>query len=252
MNESAGGMRADNEGAADDSATTDSATTNSAGIVLCGGASRRMGTNKALLQIEPGYSLLRRGVSLLVAMGINQVVAAVGDDIESAAEAMRIRDELDSTVNIVMSRDREPNAGPASALIGACDQLEDTAAVVVIAVDLPWLDKEVLAGLIAELRSSPAVVGQIDGVDQWQTIAFREELLPELRSTYDRLTENPSGTKPSMGALISSAVNASQLGRVEVSPNVVKDVDSPDDWTAALTDGICRGPSLDTESRRDG
>ncbi|HEX2785027.1 MAG TPA: NTP transferase domain-containing protein, partial [Ilumatobacteraceae bacterium] len=51
------------------------------GAVLCGGASRRMGVDKATLRIQ-GVAMARRVADVLLAAGCALVIAVGGDSVE--------------------------------------------------------------------------------------------------------------------------------------------------------------------------
>ena len=108
-----------------------------AGAVLCGGASRRMGTDKALLEID-GVALARRVYDALIVAGCGPVVAVGGD--HSAL------DDLGLTV----VGDQFPGEGPLGALITALAHFRESAdVVVVLACDLADADPQAITAVCA-------------------------------------------------------------------------------------------------------
>jgi molybdenum cofactor guanylyltransferase len=100
------------------------------GLVLAGGGSRRMGLDKAALELG-GLSFLDRAIALLQAAG---------------AEDLRIAGRPDLPGGLA---DAEPGGGPARALLGALDGLPvHLDPVLVVPVDMPLLQAGDLVALL--------------------------------------------------------------------------------------------------------
>lgn len=109
-----------------------------AGVVLCGGASTRMGIDKAGLELA-GRPLALWVADALSAAGASPVVAQGGSPpLPLAAEP-----------------DSSPHAGPLSALIDALARHGD---VLVCPTDVPTVPAELLAALVERARSTGAPV----------------------------------------------------------------------------------------------
>src|SRR5436190_23515407 len=130
-----------------------------AGVILAAGASRRMGRNKMLLELE-GESLVRRAAQRALAAGLSPVVVVIGH------EADRLRAELNGLpLELAVNPDY---TGPTSGslhrglnLLGA-----DVEAVVVMLGDMVRVTVETLAMLVAAARGTDApVVVACDGVE---------------------------------------------------------------------------------------
>lgn len=124
------------------------------GAVLCGGASRRMGTDKALLLVE-GVAMARRVADALRAGGCEQVVAIGGDTERLAA------------LGLDVVPDETPGEGPLGGILTALHALVGTgvtapqgAIVVVAACDLPHLTGATIAELVS-------VVDVPSGAEPW-------------------------------------------------------------------------------------
>lgn len=116
------------------------ATSAVSGAVLTGGASRRMGRDKAMLPVD-GIEMARRVADALAQSGCDPVVAIGGDGASLADIGLR-------TV-----ADEWPGEGPLGAIIVA---LRDaTGPVLVVACDLPWLDAGTLGRLLAVATAAP-------------------------------------------------------------------------------------------------
>jgi len=104
-----------------------------AGAVLCGGASRRMGTDKAFVEVD-GVAMAERVATALVEGGCEPVVFVGGD---AGLLARFDRPTLE---------DRWPGEGPVNAILTALTALSDD--VVIAACDLPFLDGPTVRALI--------------------------------------------------------------------------------------------------------
>lgn len=113
------------------------------GVVLAGGESRRMGGDKALLELD-GVTLVERAVRRLAAV-CSRVVLADGG-----------RETLPGTASV----EDGPGKGPAAGILGAANA-HPSASLLVLACDLP----RVPIGLLSQL-ASPA--GSDWSVPRWQ------------------------------------------------------------------------------------
>jgi molybdopterin-guanine dinucleotide biosynthesis protein A len=105
------------------------------GLVLAGGKSRRMGSDKALL-IRDGETQLARAVALLE-RHVGRVFVSMRQDQADEGERQKF-------ARIV---DRYDDMGPIAGVLSAMDQHPDKAWLVV-ACDLPNIDDRTIAGLI--------------------------------------------------------------------------------------------------------
>ena len=108
-----------------------------AGAVLTGGASRRMGTDKALLEVD-GVAMAVRAAGALRAAGASRVVAVGGD-----AEAL-------DALGLEVVPDDHPGEGPLGGILTALAAVEDEV-VVVLACDLPDPDPHAVRRVVEAL-----------------------------------------------------------------------------------------------------
>jgi molybdopterin-guanine dinucleotide biosynthesis protein A len=110
-------------------------------FVLAGGKSSRMGADKALLQLA-GQTLLQRTLEL--ARAVSEDVRIVG-----------AREKFGEFAPVV--EDKYPNRGPLGGIHAALSATTSPFNLI-LAVDLPFLEKRFLLHLLAETRASSAVV----------------------------------------------------------------------------------------------
>ena len=126
-------------------------TTGLLGAVLVGGLSRRMGRDKALIEID-AVSMARRVANAMTGAGIRRTVA-IGP--------ARLAAGLD------VVDDRHPGEGPLGAILTALDAAAGHATLVA-ACDLPWLDSASLRALIdasAQNDTAHVFVGHTDRIE---------------------------------------------------------------------------------------
>ena len=127
-----------------------------AGVVLCGGASRRMGRDKALIG-DPPWAL--RVADALGAAGCTPVVLVGAPPQLPDSPWDRIHDE-------------RPGEGPLAAVATAARALPQRA-LLVAACDLPALDAADVGPLVdAVAAGAPVAVYSLDGREQWSLVAL--------------------------------------------------------------------------------
>jgi molybdopterin-guanine dinucleotide biosynthesis protein A len=136
-----------------------------AGVVLAGGRSRRMGTDKALLELG-GVASVVRVVGALAHLHAVVVVAAQGQRLP-ALHATVVRDER---------ADTGPLHGLATGLRAAAGAGADVA--VVCATDLPLLHPSVVDALLARLGDHDVLLPVVDGQEQLLAAVYRTSLAP--------------------------------------------------------------------------
>jgi len=127
------------------------------GVVLNGGRSVRMGTNKANLLLD-GKTLLE-----LSALKLKEASAS---SILIVGNALIEEFEIEATV----IKDRWPNEGPLGGILTALQFLQGTdLPVVIVACDFPELDTEEITNLVkhAYLNKDSIIVPRVGGINQW-------------------------------------------------------------------------------------
>ena len=115
------------------------------GVVLTGGGSRRMGVDKALVEVD-GVAMASRVATALAEGGCDPVVCQGGD-----AEAL-------AALGLAVVADSRRGGGPVAGILDALSATDGD--IVVSACDLPWLDAGTVKQLIevAEARPDADVV----------------------------------------------------------------------------------------------
>jgi molybdenum cofactor cytidylyltransferase len=189
-----------------------------AAVILAAGASRRMGKNKMLLELE-GESLVRRAAKRALAAGLDPVVVVIGH------EADRLRAELqDLPLEFAVNPEY---TGPTSASLhhGLNALGPDVDAVVVMLGDMVRVTVETLAMLVAAARGTeaPLVVSRYGDVTA-PPLLFRRMLFAELLAW----------TGEGCGKAVVQA-HSSEAMFVDRPVALLTDVDTPEDFAAAQT-----------------
>ncbi|MDE0803343.1 MAG: molybdenum cofactor guanylyltransferase [Acidimicrobiales bacterium] len=144
------------------------------GAVLCGGESRRMGTDKALVEID-GRPMAHRILDALRQSGASEVAAVGGD-----------RAAL-SSLDLAFVADDHPGEGPLGATVTALRRVGTEPAVVVLACDLIAPSSPVVTALVERLAEGAAdvVVPRLDGRPQWMHAAWRRRVAGVLEAVFD-------------------------------------------------------------------
>jgi molybdopterin-guanine dinucleotide biosynthesis protein A len=183
------------------------------GLVLAGGRSRRMTTDKALIDYGQGTQL-DRAMTMLASLGIPACVSVRADQ---ADEPVRAR--------YPQLIDRHVEAGPSAGILAALAH-DPAAAWLVLACDLPFLDEETLRRLIAgrvPSRLATAFRSAHDGLPEPLCAIFE----PEARAPLSEAVQ--SGRTCPRAFLRRSEVALLDLPRVEALDNV----NTPDERHAA-------------------
>jgi molybdopterin-guanine dinucleotide biosynthesis protein A len=130
------------------------------GVVLTGGASRRMGRDKATLLLA-GMPMAERVAAALATAGAERVLRVPGD-----------------------VADERPGAGPLGGIVAGLDA-SATDAVVVLACDLLAPDPRAIADVVAALGAADVAVAMADGRPQWLHAAWARRVGSVLRARLD-------------------------------------------------------------------
>lgn len=192
---------------------TAAATPPFAGAVLCGGASRRMGRDKALIALD-GRALARRVADAVRAAGATGVVAVGGD-----TEALRAQ-------GLATVPDQVAGAGPLTGIVTALAHHRSAGIVFVAGCDLVDPSAAAVAATVRALAAAPdgdVAVPVVEGRRQWMHAAWRGRAGMPLGAAFE------AGERA-----VHAAVSAGALRVVDVDldPAAVADADQPSDLPA--------------------
>lgn len=190
------------------------------GIVLCGGRSSRMGRPKVRLPFADEL-MLPRVVRLLSEVVAPVVVAAAAD-----------QDLPPLPPHVILTRDPEPDRGPVQGLAAGLSSLPAAVeAAYVSGCDVPLLRPAFVRRMIDLLGEASACVPQVDGRLHPLAAVYRREILP----VAEQLLR--AGTLR-LGDLVRSVpsrlVTAEELRDVDPDLNSLRNLNTPEDYAAAL------------------
>jgi molybdenum cofactor guanylyltransferase len=176
------------------------------GIVLAGGASRRMGRPKATLEVD-GVPLVARVIAALRAAGIDDVVVVGGDPTEL------------ERAGVAPHPDDHPGQGPVGGILTALDAFDGD--LLVAACDLPDLDADAVRSVVASGE------GDVD-LAVATSAGHHVVLLRVNRSGRDAVERAFSAGERSLRAIIEACVTTT----VEIPMPSALDLDTPGDVEA--------------------
>src|ERR1700730_17830657 len=143
------------------------------GIILAGGRSQRMGTNKALLPL-PGQSsetVLAHIISTLAPL-CAEILIVARDQTQFAHVAL-------PDTRLVF--DEKPGGGPLMGLYSGLNAMQATTALVV-AVDMPFVQPALLAFLLAHHQENTLLVPVVGGIPQVLLALYPRSILPQIEA----------------------------------------------------------------------
>ncbi len=145
-----------------------------AGAILAGGASRRMGRTKALIDVD-GVPMAQCVARALAAGGCKDIALVGGSPLELAA------------LELPVVADGVPGEGPLGGIISALGHFTEVSHVLVAACDLPLLDAGTVRNLLHAAQANPgraATAAQTDRVEP-ALVVWSRACLDELVTLFD-------------------------------------------------------------------
>lgn len=140
--------------------------------ILVGGDSSRMGTDKALFEVE-GTAMAQRVADAATAAGASEIFLVGG----TQARAKKLSG--------TWKKDLYPGEGPLGGVITAL-KASTHDSVVVLSCDMPFVTDAVITSLVRALADAQATVGRTDRLN-WLCAAWsKEECLKTLESVWKR------------------------------------------------------------------
>lgn len=188
------------------------------GLVLAGGRSTRMGTDKAALIHPDGRPLARRTIDLL-SMVCDRVIVSLRHDQEMPPQ-------IEESPHIRVARDPEGGSeGPLAGMIASM-QLFPEADWLVLACDLPRLDGDTLKQLVTSRQSGEAFLSyrsEFDGLPEPLCAFYAAEALPVLEQA------RAGGIRCPRKVLIQQNCRLLE----PVTPRALDNANTPEDWQTA-------------------
>ena len=178
------------------------------GVVLTGGASTRMGTDKAFVVVE-GAPMALRVARALQEAGADRVIC-VGGDLDRLA-----------VLGLDAAPDLHPGEGPLGGLVSAFEAAPDEAVLLMAPCDLVAPSAAAFRAIVAALRTSHAVgvVPVARGVRQPLNGAYRAAAHAPLSDAF------AAGERSVKGALAVIAIDE----LYDIDPAALADADTPED-----------------------
>jgi molybdopterin-guanine dinucleotide biosynthesis protein A len=192
------------------------------GVVLCGGASRRMGRPKADLPFGP-ETLLERATRQLLEVVDHVVVAAAPDQPLPVLDADRVR----------VARDRSPHLGPLYGLSTAMADLPGAAEFVYLAaVDAPRFAPGWLRLLRERIGDADAAAAEIAGRGEPFAALYRvgpaREAVARLQAVRSRRLTSLLDRLPVRW------IREHEVAAIDPSGEIFRDLDRPEDYRSAI------------------
>jgi molybdopterin-guanine dinucleotide biosynthesis protein A len=184
-----------------------------AGALLLGGASERMGSDKAALEIAGEASALRTARLLA---SLFEEVLLVGGEPPPGTPGRRVADP----------------PGPRCALRGLVGALAAARApaVLVVATDLPGLTPDLLLALVALPEADVALPEGPRGLEPLCALYRRDAVLPRARA---RLASGELALQGLLAGLGLATLAGADLAAFDPAGAVLANVNTPEDWALA-------------------
>jgi molybdopterin-guanine dinucleotide biosynthesis protein A len=198
---------------------------NVGGVVLCGGASTRMGRPKAWLPIA-GELMLPRVLRLLGEVASPLVVVASSEQELPALPPQ-----------VLVARDEKPGRGPLQGLAAGLAALRGQAdAVYISSCDVPFLQPAFVRRLIDLLGEDAACVPHVGGHHHPLAAAYRLSVLDEVQQL---LEENRLAVHLLFERVPTRSVAAAEFADVDPSLKTLRNINTPEEYAAAVREFDC-------------
>ena len=203
---------------------------NCAGIVLCGGQSRRMGQPKALLPFGPEVMLSR--ICRLLGEVVDPVVVVAG-----------ARSELPESLDrVVIARDRHEDRGPLEGLAAGLAALAGRAeAAFVTGCDVPLLKPELVRHMIELASGYDAAVPHVSRLNEPLAAVYRVDVLTQVEAMLAAGHRRPVSL---LERVNTRRVTPGELTEVDPQLESFFNVNTPTDYQAALAKAGFEAPGI--------
>ncbi len=193
-----------------------------AGIILVGGRSTRMGSDKALLPLpgKPELTFVEHLAALLVAQ-CSEVVLVVRDKEQAAMYK-------DSGLSVLT--DETPNGGPLMGLYSGLRAIQATHALV-IAVDMPFVLPEMITFLLSQFLDEHLLMPVVNAMPQVLLAVYPRSLLPFIE---ERLRAGRRDPRSLLDVAPVRFIDETQLRAIDPQLRSFVNVNTPEDYKLFL------------------
>jgi molybdenum cofactor guanylyltransferase len=201
----------------------DLSSTQASGIILVGGSSSRMGTNKALLPLPGNQSItfVEYLVSSLQACCFETLIVARDQDHARDYDFPNVRVTFDET----------PGIGPLMGLYSGLSAIQTTHALVV-AVDLPYVQPALLSFLLSQsLPANTLLVPLVHNIPQVLLSIYPRAILPLVK---EQLLEGRRNVRSLLQVAPVQYIEEGQLLQIDPQLQSFMNVNTPEDLRRVL------------------
>jgi molybdopterin-guanine dinucleotide biosynthesis protein A len=192
------------------------------GIILCGGKSSRMGRPKAWLPFGPEVMLQRVARILSEIVSPIVVVAAKGQDLPTLPAGVEITRDEDDALG--------PLAGLAVGLAALADRVE---AAYASSCDVPLLQPAFVAAVTAALGDHDLAIPRDGQYHHPLAAIYRTRLVPTIR---ELIAANRLRPLFLLERTLAREIDVAELRRVDPPLSSLRNINTPEDYAAALRD----------------
>lgn len=200
-------------------------TTQTACIILAGGRSSRMGTDKALLPLAnaPHGTFLAHLAATLSSLS-NELLLVARDEEQAARYRVAA-----AGVRIVI--DKVPDYGPLMGIYSGLSAIQ-AAKALVVAVDMPFVQSALVSLLLARASDTAMTVPVVNSVPQVLCAVYPRSFLPQIETNIAQGKRDPR-------SLLTSApvqyIDETQLRAVDPQLRSFINVNTPEEWRECLS-----------------
>lgn len=187
-------------------------------MVLAGGQSRRMGTNKALLELPSGETLIERVLNSLRPLSDDLVIVNNTPQLYAHLDARQVSDEF-------------VGAGPLAGLHAGLQAARHDWAFAV-ACDMPLVNHRLVRFMAALTEGQDAIVPWVDGELEPLHALYSQRCLPAI---VDHLQAGHRRMISFLGDVRLRRVEASEIALFDPQGRSFFNANTPEDWQALLS-----------------
>ncbi len=192
-------------------------------IILAGGRSSRMGTDKALLPLtNTSHSTFLAHLAATLS-SLSDELFLVARDEEQAAR-------YQETANVRIVIDKVPDYGPLMGIYSGLSAIQAVKALIV-AVDMPFVQPALVSLLLARASTSAITVPMVNDVPQVLCAVYPRSLLPRIETTIAQGRRDPRSLLTTVPV---QYIDEAQLRAVDPQLRSFININTPEDWRESL------------------